>query len=246
MDTVLTKVPGIAGFIKRYTLRDLDASLATLRSDQKYCAARKKELVALVVDRTYDGTNPLPDRLAKYALKTLATETSGAGYATVRWHPEYVDAYLALVKRMDCVIATQETSLGLGADQLDAWGYTPAKYVDSYLKIIDSVSHDVWWIFNYIPRDQSAINSVLTDGGRRKIPGGPDCWPADLSLTERVYPFYVHENMFIGISVPSYSQPGWTIKQVYEYARDILKVRHVCWVYSAGLFDQAIPIINAY
>ena len=243
MQTILDRVRPV-GFLKRYKWRVLEPvlgayDLAELRSDQQFCAKRGVQLLPMIEDKTFRLELPLPDYLG---LHCLPNQTGG--YTAVRWHPYVVERYKALVAKLGCDYAIQETALGYTTEQLAATGYSAQALVAAYSDIIRSSPHKAYLHFNYLTGGQTRIPEVVK-GLKNVAAGGPDTWPTNDGLTRLAYPLYPKMGcpLFLGMSIPSYDQVGYTIRQTYEFAL-ALGVEQVFWVYHKPVFDEVVAIIK--
>lgn len=271
--------PGVVGFMKRYTWRSLEPSLGVydfseLQDDLNTAASQGMHLIAMIEDKTFTLERPTSAYLDAYTLRNRA-----GGYTVVRWSPYVVTRWKALVKaigqRFDGNsafegIATQETALGFDDATLNANGYTPEKYRDSYIDILSDASvtlptSRVFWFMNFFPRKQDYIGSVASAvASKGVVMGGPDVWPDSKSLQSVTYPFY---DQFAGkmplfgqvepvcYSLPhmsgTYSTKYWTMPELFKYARDNLYVNYMFWVRvpkpnpsDAYTWLDAVPVIG--
>lgn len=238
MKQVLTKAPSIEGILKRYQWIELEPErdlydFRQIESDRAFLAAEGKTLLPMVEDKTFELINPCP----AYA-KVLQNGTGG--YTAVRWDPNTRRGFSSLVHAMGVRfggqlrgIATQETAPGLNASQLETTGYTPERYVDYYVDLsyrLASVNVPLYWHANFMPQRQASIGDVLKDASSNLLLGGPDNWPDNVSLNERMYPFYENfiRTKFIGNSPPAYD---YTYQELMDNAVR-LGVSELFWVYT--------------
>jgi hypothetical protein len=277
MDTVVQ--PGITGIMKRYSWRQLEPTagnydFSELQADLQWAQSRGVRIIAMVEDKTFMLERPTPDYLNAYSVRN-----SGGGYTTLRWNPYVVARMNLLIQalgRFDSNpwlegIATQETALSLPASVLDANGYTPEKYRDAYISILNTASISlptsrIFWFMNYFPRNQSYIASIATAMiGKGVVMGGPDVLPDEPTLLSMTYPFYdqfqgklplfgqVEDICYRHLhETAGYSTKYWTPAESFRFARDDLHVNYMLWVRipvsspsdSYNWYD-ALPVIAA-
>jgi hypothetical protein len=258
MDTVVQ--PGITGIMKRYSWRQLEPTagnydFSELQADLQWAQSRGVRIIAMVEDKTFMLERPTPDYLNAYSVRN-----TGGGYTTLRWNPYVVARMNLLIQalgRFDSNpwlegIATQETALSLPATVLDANGYTPEKYRDAYISILNTASTSlptsrIFWFMNYFPRNQSYIGSIATAMiGKGVVMGGPDVLPDELfGQVEDICYRHLHETA-------GYSTKYWTPAESFRFARDDLHVNYMLWVRipvsnpsdSYNWYD-ALPVIAA-
>ncbi len=252
--------PGVVGFKKRYTWRQLEPTqgnydFSEVASDLNFAASQGMQLIVLIEDKTFTSEKPTP----AYLQGTTYTRANRAGgYTAVRWNPFVVTRMKALVtalgQRFDSHpsfegMATQETAPGFAGTILDATGYTPEKYRDALIDILKTAANNmpnsrVFWFMNFFPRRQGYIADVAT----ALIPhgvvmGGPDIMPDDEALVRHTYPFYydfADKMPLFGQVEPicyahphadtSYPTKYWTMGELFRFGRDRLKVKYIFWV----------------
>lgn len=277
MDAALK--PGMVGIMKRYTWRQLEPvadsyDFSELQSDLQWAQARGVRLIAMIEDKTFTSEHATPDYLNAYSVRN-----SGGGYSTLRWHPYVVSRMNLLLQalgRFDANpalegIATQETALSLPASTLDAYGYTPEKYRDAYLSILNTASASfptsrIFWFMNYFPRNQSYVGSIATAMiGKGVVMGGPDVLPDDQTLLTMAYPYYdqfqgklplfgqIEDICYNHLhATAGYSTKYWTPAESFRFARDDLHVNYMLWVRiptanPTDAYDwyDALPVVGA-
>lgn len=255
--------PQVKGVLRRviwktlYTLdqidlTDLKAYLAGVKKAGKKCSL-------MVEDKTFDGTNPMPDHM-----KSLAVRTRSNGYAAIRWHDKVRAEYTKLICELQKLpdvhsISIMETAMGLLEQTLTQTGYSPQRYCDYYTQLIRDLNtavpgKAVFWHTNYFPRDQpgdyidKALENVFSLRTVRL--GGPDWWPTDGGLMNRAYPRYAEwkargMNTFTMMSSPSYMQyvdgAYLSPKELLDGAVETLKCNNVFWC-----FTRTPPEMGAY
>jgi hypothetical protein len=250
--------PGVVGFMKRYTWRQLEPSLGVydfseIQSDLATAAGQGMHLIVMIEDKSFKMERPTPAYLDSYTLLNKP-----GGYTVVRWSPYVVTRWKALVSalgnRFDSNqafegIATQETALGFTNTTLDANGYTPEKYRDAYIDMLTHASNvlptsRIFWFMNFFPRKQDYIASVANAVvGRGVVMGGPDVAPDEWAIQNRVYPLYhqfegrmplfgqVEDMCYRHVHADtSYPTKYWTMTELFRYARDNLVVNYMIWV----------------
>ncbi|MFO1468545.1 MAG: hypothetical protein U1F35_19230 [Steroidobacteraceae bacterium] len=250
--------PGVVGFMKRYTWKELEPSagsynFAGIKSDLSWAASNGMHIIIMIEDKTFTLERPTPSYLDSYTVRNRA-----GGYTVLRWNTYVVGRWKALVKAIGAQfdsntafegIATQETSLGLEDPVLNANGYTPEKYRDAYIDMFTDAgktmpkSH-VFWFMNFFVRNQSYIASVASAvASSGVVMGGPDVMPDNKSLVTRTYPYYSQfdskMSLFGQVEDVCYSQlhatggyktKYWTMPELFKYARDNLHVNYLFWV----------------
>lgn len=242
MSEALTKAPTIKGFLKHYPWAALEQEkdvydFRTIESDRAFLAERGKVLIPMIADKTFvAGTNNCPAHVRVEA-------NNPGGTTAVRWDPSTREAFTNLLAVLAARfsgeegfrgIATQETAPGLTASQLVSTSYTPETYVDYYLELAERLNREgvlMYWHANYMPQKQAGIGDVLKNATPNLMLGGPDNWPDNKSLVDRMYPFYKSEfirTKFIGHSPDSYN---YTYKDLMANAK-LLGVSEILWVYT--------------
>ena len=103
-------------------------------------------LIVMVEDKTFTPEKPTPAYLDAYALRNRS-----GGYTAMRWSPQVLPRWKALVealgKRFDSIasfegLAMQETAPGLTYTVLKANGYTPELYRDAYIDFLTDASQE--------------------------------------------------------------------------------------------------------
>lgn len=282
-------VPGVRGFQKRYYWRDLEPvkgiyDFTELASDVAFCAANGMILTAMIQDKSFSGpTHVLPKGMEAYEIANHAgtSPTPGnpnyGGYTSKRWDPAVVIQCNLLTKNIGLQfdkkvgfggVATCETSLSLDYAVLDAHGYTPEQYRDSYINTLMNAAlnmpySNVYWTMNFLAKNSSYLgeiaNAVRAYGVQM---GGPDCLPNSVSLVTGPYLLYEQYKgrirLFIQVSPPGYAipqqqmpTPYMTMDQILGYAKDHLYVNTMFW-YPVGQsnpqaysWKDAVPVIGA-
>lgn len=270
--------PGVVGVVKRYTWRSLEPTegaynFAEVASDLGWAAANGMRLIMIIEDKTFVPERPDPAYLDAYTPRNRT-----GGYTVVRWNPTVVTRFNALTKALGAQfdsnknfegIATQETSLGFDSQTLNAFGYTPEKYRDSYINVLTAATVNmptsrVFWLMNFFVGNQGYIadiaSAVETKG---VVMGGPDVWPDNKSLQSKVYPFYTQFSgkmpLFGQVEDVCYSEPHmtsgfktkyWTMPELFSYARTSMHVSYMFWVRvtqaspsDSYTWDNALPVI---
>ena len=200
--------PGVVGFLKRYTWRELEPSLgqydfSEIESDLALVASQGMQLVIMIEDKTFVDEKPLP---AYLSTDQHTRANRAGGYTAVRWSPYIVTRMKALIKalgqRFDAhpnfegIFPTEESAPSANDTTLDATGYTPEKYRDALIDVLTDATRSlptsrVFWYMNFLPRNQDYIaNTASAVAALGVVMGGPDVLPDDHSLTRLTYPFY--------------------------------------------------------
>jgi hypothetical protein len=272
--------PGVVGFVKRYTWRSLEPSqgvyqFSEIKSDLAWAAANGMRLIVMIEDRTYRLEKAGPAYLDGYE-----QPTDSGGYTLERWQPAVVSAWIkmiqALGKQFDSHpnlegVATQETSLGFSSSVLQATGFTPEKYRDSYISILSAASaalptSRVFWFMNFFHGKQSYIGDIAAAvASKGVVMGGPDVWPDNESLATLTYPFYTQFQgkmpLFGQVEPLCYGEPHmtsgyntkyWTMPELFNYARTKMHVNYMFWVRvtrpvpaDSYTWANALPVIAA-
>ncbi len=248
--------PGVMGIQKRYFWKTLEPTeghydFSHIRSDLQLLESHGMQLVIFVEDKSFTDEQPLPDYLQVYTDKNRH-----GGYTALRWKPAIIERMKLLVaelgKELDAEpafegIALQESALGLSDLSLTQNDYLPVLYRNALIEILGSAaSHfqksQVFWYMNFLSGQQT----FLTDIAEAVYPlqvamGGPDVLPEDQSLRNLSYPLYpMYEDkmtLFGSMQYNSYahtrlgSSPSryWSLQELFEFARDELKVNYVFW-----------------
>jgi hypothetical protein len=252
--------PGVVGFMKRYTWRSLEPTLGAynfseLQSDLYWAAAYGMKLVVMIDDKSFKlNEKHSPAYLDKYALRNRK-----GGFTTARWQPYVVQRMNALTKALgnrfdsnnalEGVIITEETAPSVDEWILDANGYTPEKYRDAYISMLNSAAASlptsrIFWYMNFFPRNQSYLGDIAAAvASKGVVMGGPDVLPDNASLRKVTYPLYdkMHGKMplfgqvegacYMALHETSgYSTKYWSPAQLFQYAKSELHVNYMFWV----------------
>ncbi len=271
--------PGVVGLVKRYTWRVLEPSqgkyeFSGIKADLAWAASAGMHLIFIIEDKTFTMERPDPSYLDNLTPRNIA-----GGYTIVRWNPTVVTRFNALVKALGAQfdsnrnfegIATQETSLGMDSKTLNAFGYTPQKYRDSYINTLTASTVSlrtsrVFWFMNFLVGDQAYIGSIASAvAAKGVVMGGPDVWPDNKSLQSKVYPFYSQfagkMPLFGQVEDVCYHEPHmtkgfhtkyWTMPELFSYARTNMHVNYMFWVRvtkatPSGSYTwlNALPVIS--
>ena len=197
--------PGVVGFVKRYTWREVEPSkgqynFAGVKADLAWAQANGMRMIIMFEDRTFSLEKAGPQYLDQYEQRTAS-----GGYCLERWQPAVVSAWINMIRAFGAQfdkhpnlegIATQETSLGFSSAVMKAAGYTPEKYRDSYISILSAAAaalptSRVFWFMNFFNGNQNYIASIASAVAPKGVlMGGPDVWPDNKGLATRTYPFY--------------------------------------------------------
>ena len=273
--------PGVVGIVKRYTWLSLEPTqgayqFSTIASDLAWAAANGMRLIVMIEDKTFVLERPDPPYLDAYTPRNVA-----GGYTMARWSPTVVTRFNALIKALGAQfdknnnfegIATQETALQLDSQTLNAFGYTPEKYRDSYINTLTASTVSlptsrVFWFMNFLVGNQAYIGSIASAvASTGVVMGGPDVRPDDQALQSRTYPFYTQfygKMPLVGqVENSCYSEPhmtsgyqtkDWTMPELFAYARNNMHVNYMFWVRitksslpGAYTWADALPVIAAH
>lgn len=198
--------PGISGVQRRYRWAQLEPEqgrydLSAIVHDLRIASAAGVQLVAMIEDKTFDGTVPTP----AYLRDDGHTLHGPRGGIAARWDPVVVDRFTKLMAAIgasfDCHphfegVALQETALSLDPATLRAAGYSADKYRDALIRILRATAAGVprsrvFWYMNFLPGNQGYLDDIaLAVVGTGVVMGGPDILPENSALAQRVYPIY--------------------------------------------------------
>jgi hypothetical protein len=251
--------PGVVGIMKRYTWRSLEPALGSydfseIQSDLDWAAAYGMKLVVMIEDKTFVAENPGPDYMEQYALGNR-----DGGYTMARWQPYVVERMNALTEALgsrfddnmalEGLILTEETAPGLDGPVLDANGYTPEKYRDAYISMLNSAADSlptsrIFWYMNFFPRNQAYIGAIAQAvAAQGVVMGGPDVLPDNAALKNMTYPFY--EQMYGKMPLfgqvegqcyyaphetSGYVDKYWKPDELFHFAKNRMRVNYMFWV----------------
>jgi hypothetical protein len=264
--------PAVRGVNKRYKWKRLEPrrgeyDFSEVEQDLAYLAARDKQLVVFIIDKSFSKYPSLPTYLSEYAV-----EADGS-LDPVRWHPVMVERLVALGQALAARfdddphfegVALQESALDLTEEAAAAHAYTPEKYRDSLIAILTGIqssmkrSH-VFWYCNFMQGDDGHLRQVA----EAIVPygvfmGGPDILPYRIGLREMNYPMYDEFEgrltLFCSAQHDSYChhkndtrvwrkepvhEDGYlTMEEIFLFARDSLHVSYIFWDEKYGGEDE--------
>jgi hypothetical protein len=270
MQRVLDTGAPIRGFMDRTPLRHF--TLDWLGTKLDWCANRGVRLMPMIEDKSFDGTNPLPE-----AIDEFAVPNASGGLTAVRWADPVRSVFQGAVEQAYKTfgshlafegVALQETALGLDAAALEKFGYSPERYADGYVELVQAVSaaqagtaarpaKRIFWFANFFAGKpaiaDAALDSVIERCDSTLAFGGPDVCLVDSgsvtakSLLERVFPRYrkfPSSVRFAHLSLPSQTQQGVTIADTVGYARSELGVSYEIYVYHAKHWPAATAVMR--
>jgi hypothetical protein len=260
--------PALRGVNKRYKWKRLEPrkgeyDFSEIEDDLAYLAARDKQLVVFIIDKSFSEWPSLPEYLSEYAVE------SDGSLDPVRWHPVMVERLVALgealATRFDDNpnfegVALQESALDMTDEGREAFGYTPEKYRDALIAILTGIQQSmkrshVFWYCNFMHGDDGHLRQVaeaiVPDG---VFMGGPDILPYRIGLKNMNYPMYEEFNgrltLFCSAQHDSYChhkndtrvwrkeplhEEGYlTMEQIFLFARDSLHVSYIFWDVKYG------------
>jgi hypothetical protein len=133
----------VEGFVKRYHWREIADTLEPIATDLEWCEQRGFALLPMVVDKTFKIEMPVPAAFEAYCPANKA-----GGYTAIRWaepvRSEFKRLVASIYRQFGAHpafegMALQETALGLPAEALDKFKYTPDLYAQTYLDIVEAV-----------------------------------------------------------------------------------------------------------
>jgi uncharacterized protein (TIGR02217 family) len=220
----LLTLPGIQGVQIRFKWSELETALGvydfgtvagsyadsvrSVRAELWRCQQAGSRFILMVVDKTFDGSNPAPSYMAGNPAYVRANQ--GGGYTMVRYNSYVQTRFRALLTALGAAfdsdpawyaVAVQETAIGFSGATLSATGYSDVAYRDSLINNLKAASDAfptsrVFWYTNFFPtpaqdyRLEEVADAIKTyNGGDHGIDmGGPDILPDKHELNTRVYP----------------------------------------------------------
>jgi hypothetical protein len=198
----------VQGVNKRYFWRTLEPEkdkydFSFIKQDLDYCAKHNKQLIVFLIDRAYWKKGAVPNYLKEHEWKK-----EGGGFSPIRWHPEFVERFIAIGNAIADQfnnhpnfegIAIQETSMSIPSNVLTQYNYTTEKYRDALLSILNGFGtsfskSNVFWYQNGIEGSNEIIRQIADSISFREniIMGGPDILPHRkwLGQTYKIYGDY--------------------------------------------------------
>ena len=248
--------PGVVGFLKRYTWRELEPTqgnykLEEIASDLQFARSQGMQLVVMIEDKTFQNENPMPNYLAKFPNRP-------GGFTGGRWQNQYVNRFNALTaeigRRFNSNpalegIAIQESAIGINDNILNANGYSAKKYSDALVNIITTGLNNIpnarfFWYMNFLEGGMDELEVITKKlEGTGAIIGGPDIMPDEWPLQRWAYPLYrkyADKISFFGQvepicyrhekKDPNAKTKYWTMPELYNYGKNNLKVDYIFWV----------------
>ena len=178
--------PALRGVNKRYFWRTLETNkneydLSWIEQDLEYCSRNNKQLVIFLCDKSFWIKGALPTYLKEY-------EWSQEGrFSPIRWHPELVNRFIALGKAIGDQfnshpnfegIAIQESALDIPEDVLLRFDYTPEKYRDTLISILNGLQNaipnsQVFWYQNGMHDNSGHLRQIADSiSGGKIVMGG--------------------------------------------------------------------------
>jgi hypothetical protein len=267
-DMIAVLQPGVAGIHRRYFWKDLEPApdnydFSRIASDLQLAADHGAQLIAMIVDKSYDGAMPTPPYLWDvYTLPHVNYWTQQpAGWVAKRWDPYVVSRLAALFQALGARfdgdphfegIALQESILGLSSDTMTAAGYTPEAYRDALIQILNSAraalpTSEVFWSMNFLDGNNSYIGQIADAVAPIEIAMGvSDILPDHTALQTYTYPYCaqyrdqmtlfgsIQYNSYRALHVDtSYPTKYWTMPELFAFARDNLYVSYLFWTHVA-------------
>jgi hypothetical protein len=238
----------------RYYWRDLETApgvydFSRIQRDLDLVASQGMRLIVNPADKTFKNTPPVPNYLTGYLLPNRK-----GGQSVKRWDPYVVNRWVALMdaigKRFDShpnfeAIATEESALSVNNDILTNNGYTPEKYRDALIDMLQRTAQAfptsrTFWYMNFFPMRQDYIAQVARAVAPYDVAmGGPDILPDDYAIKTHAYPFYDQFKdtmpLFCVAMLDSYkhyhegTSTLWTMEEIFEFGRDQLHLNYMLW-----------------
>ena len=257
--------PTLQGVNKRYYWRTLETNkdeydLSSIEQDLNYCSTHNKQLVVFLIDKSFWIKGAMPTYLKEYEL-----HNEGGSFCPIRWNPEFVSRFLALGKaigdRFDSHpnfegVAIQETALDISEEDLLRHNYTPEKYRDALLSILNGLQNavpqsQVFWYQNGMYKNSGHLRQIADSiSGTKVVMGGPDILPHRrwLRHTYKIYKEYKNDlTLFCSAQDDSYKhhkndirftqkhpihEEGFlTMEDIFLYARDSMYINYMFWNY---------------
>ena len=195
----------LRGVIKRYTWKRLEPepgryNFAAIARDLDFLAARDKQLIAFLIDKSFGPYPVLPAYLSDYKL-----QGGGGGVCAMRWDPFVIDRLTALGRALGEAfdahphfegVAVQESALDIPLDVARKNGYTPEKYKTALIDILiglkgNMTRSQVFWYMNFLPEEQEGLREIARAIVPHQIAmGGPDILPHRKYMARVSYPLY--------------------------------------------------------
>ena len=278
-DMVESIKPGVMGIQKRYFWKSLEPiegqyDFSQIQSDLQLLEGHGMQLVVFVEDKSFTDEQPLP----KY-LQTYTERNRHGGFSALRWKRPVVERMKLLIAELGKAfdselafegVAFQESALGLTDLSLAQSNYQPVLYRNALIEILGSAANhfqrsQIFWYMNFLAGQQIYLNDVAEAVAPLKVAmGGPDVLPEDQSLRTLSYPLYplfesrmtlfgsMQYNSYAHTKLGSNLNRYWTMSELFEFARDELKVNYVFWNRkdwkdNNSDFDwlDALPVIEA-
>ncbi|MFA0961017.1 hypothetical protein AB9P05_04375 [Roseivirga sp. BDSF3-8] len=257
--------PALRGVNKRYHWRILEPEkgvydFSAIEKDLAYCEAQNKQLVVFLCDKSFWKRGAVPHYLKQYELPY-----PDGSFNPVRWEPEYIDRFIALGEAIGERfndhpnfegLAIQESALGLTEEDYAKFGYTPEKYRDALITILNGMREampncQIFWYQNGIHENDGHLKEIAdTMSGKNVVMGGPDILPHRrwLRYTYRIYREYKGKiKLFCSAQDDSYHhhkndirladkepvpEEGYlTMEEIFLYARDSMHINYLFWNY---------------
>ncbi len=257
-------VPAVIGVNKRYYWRTLELEkgvydFSSIKSDLQFLESNDKQLIVFLIDRSFWKKGAMPKYLSEYEIQY------DHGFCPIRFHPYVVERFVALGKAIGEHfdrhpnfegVAIQETSIDLSDEDLKRFDYTPEKYRDALITILNGLQDGmpnslVFWYQNGMYENPELLRKVAESvSDSRVIMGGPDIlpyrrwvrmsYPKYDEFKNRLTLFcsaqddsYMHHRNDIRITTdePIPDEGYLSMEDIFLFARDSLHVRYLFWTY---------------
>lgn len=195
----------VRGVIKRYTWKRLEPEpgeyrFGAIARDLDFLAARDKQLIAFIIDKSFGPYPVLPAYLSDHKL-----HGEGGGVCAMRWDPFVIDRLTALGRALGEAfdahpnfegVAVQESALDIPLEVARENGYTPDKYKIALIDILIGLKGNmprsqVFWYMNFLPEKQEGLREIAQAIVPHQIAmGGPDILPHRKYMARVSYPLY--------------------------------------------------------
>ncbi len=274
--------PGVAGVQVRYTWRDLEPAkdsydFSAIEADLAVLKAANRQLVVFVFDKSFKDERYTPAYLWEDHTLPSNESSGGVGYVAKRWDPYVVERMSKLLEALGRAfdshpnfegVALQESAIGVKGSVLSDAGYTPLKYRDALIELLqngaDALPHSrVFWYMNFLSGGQRYVADVAAAVAPHGVAiGGPDILPGHKPLEKHVYPVLRSLPDAVTFNSAQYNSfrwkhrgaPGyWSPMEIFEFAQNELALSYIFWNRTpqpnpkdSFAIEDAYPVIAAH